>query len=170
MASFPGSLISFIVYSTLTEEQIYSLSLNSGAARTVLLVFEMFKLLRLVRFKKLISQSEIISRLWEVLNVETTLVLKFMFLIALISHWIACLWGLIAFIEAKSFGEELGTTVNWISNWYDSNYIEGGLNPIGLEQFMDRYWLCCFWAIQSITSIGYGNIAPVTSAEFAYAK
>lgn len=96
--------------------------------------------------------------------------LKFMFLIALFSHWIACLWGLIALIEAKTFGDALGTTVNWIANWYNGSYVEGGLNPIGYENFMDRYWLCLFWAIQSITSIGYGNIAPVTSTEFAYAK
>ena len=44
--------------------------------------------------------------------------LKFMFLIALFSHWIACLWGLIALIEAKTFGDALGTTVNWIANWF----------------------------------------------------
>jgi hypothetical protein len=61
-------------------------------------------------------------------------------------------------------------TVNWISNWYNSSYVEGGLNPIGGENAMSRYWLCLFWSIQSITSIGYGNIAPVTPAEFAFAN
>lgn len=73
-------------------------------------------------------------------------------------------------VEAGSFDDDLKTTVNWISNWYSSSYVEGGLNPIGLQNFMGRYWLCLFWSIQSITSIGYGNIAPVTSGEFAYAK
>lgn len=66
----------------------------------------------------------------------------------------ACLWGFIAFAEARSFGDELMTTVNWIGAWYNSSYIEGGLNPIGKENYLPRYWLCLFWSIQSITSIG----------------
>lgn len=60
--------------------------------------------------------------------------------------------------------------VNWITNWYNSNYIKGGLNPIGWENEMDRYWLALFWAIQSITSIGYGNIVPVTTVEYGFAN
>ena len=43
--------------------------------------------------------------------------------------------------------------------------MEGGLNPIGWEHSWDRYFLCLFWSIQSITSIGYGNIVPVTFVE-----
>jgi hypothetical protein len=170
IACFPGTIIGFIVTKSLTDEQVEAMMEGSPTVHRVLFIFEMFKLLRLVRFKKLITQSLIISRLWEVLNIETTLVLKFMFLIALFSHWIACLWGLIAFFEARSFGNELSDTVNWISNWVNNSYVEGGLNPIGWENYMSRYWLCLFWAIQSITSIGYGNITPVTTGEYAYAN
>jgi hypothetical protein len=78
----------------------------------------MFKLLRLLRFQKLLNQSTFVNGIWEILNVETALMLKFTFLIGLFSHWIACLWGLIAFIEAKSFGDPMYTSLNWISNWY----------------------------------------------------
>eukprot|EP00956_Cyclotella_meneghiniana_P026987 scaffold59659_cov70-Cyclotella_meneghiniana.AAC.4 len=38
-----------------------------------LFLLEMFKLFRLVRFNKLLKQSAIISRVWEVLNVATAL-------------------------------------------------------------------------------------------------
>ena len=45
-----------------TDEQLDDLVQNSDALRMVLFLFEMFKLLRLVRFKKLVTQSSIISR------------------------------------------------------------------------------------------------------------
>ena len=60
--------------------------------------------------------------------------------------------------------------LNWIGNWYNDNYVEGGLNPIGWSNPIPRYFLCLFWAIQSITSIGYGNIMPVTNIEYGFAN
>jgi hypothetical protein len=87
--------------------------------------------------------------------------------LVVVSHWFACLWALVAFVEAGRFTEEaLESTPNWIWNWYDSNNIQGGLNPIGWFQDTDRYILSLFWAVQTITSIGYGNIVPVTSTEW----
>eukprot|EP00804_Cyclotella_cryptica_P028403 CCRYP_014196-RB/>CCRYP_014196-RB protein AED:0.13 eAED:0.13 QI:84/0.75/0.8/1/0.75/0.8/5/40/548 len=168
LACIPGTGISHALSRGLDTQDLDAELGNSAV--TAFFIFEVFKLLRLARFGKLVNQSSIITRLWENINVETALALKFMFLIALIAHWIACLWGLIAFIEAKSFGDGLTTTVNWIGNWYNASYVEGGLDPIGWENYLERYWLCLFWAIQSITSIGYGNIVPVTTAEFAYAN
>jgi ABC-type multidrug transport system fused ATPase/permease subunit len=171
LACIPGTLISelkFDKYNKTHSEQISEEQMDDAVKSRASLFFllELFKLCRLARFKKLINQSQFISRLWETINVETALAMKFMFLIALISHWIACLWGLIAFIEAGSYSaDQMTGTVNWIGNWYGGSYVEGGLNPIGWQNYMDRYWLCLFWAIQSITSIGYGNIAPVTKAE-----
>lgn len=120
-----------------------------------------FKLLRLFRIKKIMQTSEVMSRFWERINVEVALTAKFCFMIILASHWIACIWGLIAFQEAGSFGDPMLESINWISNWYENSYVEGGLNPIGWNNPIPRYWLCLFWAIQSITSIGYGNIGEI---------
>ena len=64
-----------------------------------------------------------------------------------------------------SFGDNLLNTTNWIHGWYDDHYIEGGLNPIGWDHPWDRYFLSLFWSVQTITSIGYGNITPVTFVE-----
>mmetsp|Transcript_20538 Transcript_20538/g.44575 ORF Transcript_20538/g.44575 Transcript_20538/m.44575 type:complete len:568 (-) Transcript_20538:1001-2704(-) len=133
-------------------------------------ILELFKLLRLVRIKKLMYTSEVMSSIWERINVEIALTMKFVFMMTLVSHWIACIWGLIAFQEAGSFGDPLLEKLNWISHWYDNNYVEGGLDPIGWNKALSRYSLCLFWSIQSITSIGYGNIVPVTYIEYGFAN
>ena len=44
------------------------------------------------------------------------------------------------------------------------------MNPIGWHNALSRYFLVLFWAIQSITSIGYGNIQPVTLTEYIFAS
>ena len=69
-------------------------------------VLEVFKLLRLFRIKKIMIHSEVMSRLWERVNIEITLTCKIIFIITLMSHWIACIWGLIAYVQAGSFSEE----------------------------------------------------------------
>lgn len=136
-------------------------------------IFELFKLLRLVRInariKKLLNTSETVAKMYEHVDLGISLTVKFLFLIVLVSHWIACIWGFVAFVEVGHRWDKdaMKSAPNWIDNWY----VEGpGLNPIGYPQYMDRYWLCLFWAIQTITSIGYGNIAPVTATEFAVAN
>ena len=76
---------------------------------------ELFKLFRLARIKKLMQTSEMMSSIWERINVELSLALKFTFMITLTSHWLACIWGVIAFQEAGSFGDPLLENLNWIS-------------------------------------------------------
>ena len=152
LACVPGTGISHAMSIEIDTSDLDAQLGNSAV--TAFFIFEVFKLLRLARFGKLVNQSSIITRLWENINVETALALKFMFLIALIAHWIACLWGLIAFIQAKSFGDSLATTVNWIGNWYNASYVEGGLNPIGWENYLERYWLCLFCQLNHYVPIG----------------
>ncbi len=130
-------------------------------------ILDLFKLLRLLRMKPLMQSSEVVQRFWEqIKNVELALTLKFIFTITLLSHCIACTWGFIVYLEAGTFDSGLLETPNWLGNWYNTSYVQGGLNPIGWANAMPRYWLCLFWAIQSITSIGYGTIAPVTNLEY----
>ena len=108
-------------------------------------VLEVFKLLRLFRIKKIMIHSELMSVIWERVNIEITLTCKIIFIIMLMSHWIACIWGLIAYVQAGSFSEEaLLSSVNWISWWYKEfygdGYIDGGLYPLGWSNAIQRYW------------------------------
>ena len=100
--------------------------LDNSSLRIYFLL-ELFILLRLVRIKKIMATSEVMRGLWERINIEIALSMKFIFMIALISHWIACIWGLIAYIEAGTFGDGLLNNLNWISNWVEESYVSNFL-------------------------------------------
>jgi hypothetical protein len=134
------------------------------------------KLFRLIGIKERIiafaDSFELMSQLWVAkIRIEQIKILETFFAIILLVHWFGCIWGFVAFVEVRGWNEEMmSSTPNWIGNWQKNNSIPGGLNALGWENSMDRYWLCMFWAIQTVTSIGYGNILPVTAAEFALAN
>ena len=54
--------------------------------------------------------------------------------------------------------------------WYVNTYVPGSIDPNGWGNDVDRYALSLFWAIQSVTSIGYGNIVPVSTLEYYIAN
>jgi hypothetical protein len=115
LACIPGTIISQGKVPEF-DEATMDASLQDRGGAGVFFLFEMFKLFRLLRFKRLLNESLLVKQVWEKINIETALAIKFTFLISLISHWIACLWSLIAFLEARSFGDPMLESLNWISN------------------------------------------------------
>jgi len=75
-------------------------------------------------------------------------------------------WCFLAFAQSGSFEDDLLNTDNWISYWYNQTYQEGMINPVGDNNDKNRYVLSLFWSLQTITSIGYGNIVPFTTLEW----
>ncbi|KAL3803751.1 hypothetical protein ACHAW5_004602 [Stephanodiscus triporus] len=167
LASLPGSE----TFGYMTAQRMLMKGESYEDEMIPLNFISVFKLLRLFRIRRLMDHSYVLSRIWERIDIDHALFVYFLLLITLIAHWIGCIWCWIAYLNVGSFSSEsLLGSANWISNWYESNYVEGGLDPLGWENCMSRYFLALFWAIQSITSIGYGNIQPVTLAEYIFAN
>jgi len=135
-----------------------------------LILTALLRLLKLPRAWILIKTSYAFQSFWEQQSVPKTMLISFIAKLIVTTHWIACTWSFIAFIQVRTFGQALGEEPNWISYWFESNYVEGGVNPIGYDNDIDRYALSLFWSIQSVTSIGYGNIVPVTRLEYYFAN
>ena len=136
---------------------------------------QLLKLLRITPLStssvnSLTKSSIAVRTWWERQDIAKAMLAQFIFKLVMVSHCIACFWSFLPFVQVGGFGSELDEQANWISNWYKSNQIEGGINPIGWENDIDRYALSLFWSIQSLTSIGYGNIVPVTRVEYYFAN
>lgn len=124
------------------------------------------KLIRLFRANTILKSSNVITSIRLKNDSQKLALMKYTVLLIVIVHWWACIWCFVAFLEARSFGNGLLKEPNWIAGWYNGNFGPGSPNPIGFDRHLDRYVLSLFWSIQTITSIGYGNISPITYAEW----
>ncbi|MDE5068061.1 MAG: ion transporter [Trichodesmium sp. St16_bin4-tuft] len=104
------------------------------------------RLLRLPQFYRIFNR-------WETnINIEPTLIrmCKLIIFIALITHWVACGWFLIG---------------SWESNFGESWLINKSLKSVGIRT---QYINCLYWAITTLTTVGYGDITPTTEIEIIF--
>jgi len=141
---------------------------SNNRAFVLILILDFFKFVRFVRVRTILGASDIMKDLYDKFRASHLEFARLVLFTMIVAHWFACIFSFVAFCESDLSFEEskmLGS-VNWIHSWYENNYVEGGINPIGRENFLDRYILSLFWSIQTITSIGYGNVAPITRQEW----
>jgi len=117
------------------------------------LPFEMLRMIRLLRLAKLLRifrASRVLKR-WETrLSVSYGYITltKFVVYMLLLSHWLACVIRLVPYIEEGDF--------SWLKNYF--------ADPAE-EHPMTIYNTALYWAVMTVTTIGYGDVAMTTSAE-----
>jgi len=121
--------------------------------RTVRVVkfFRLVRLLRLVRFIRLVER-------WHTsigFSFASLSLLKFLGTTASCCHWIACMWG------AMAMHNEAGERT-WLTALKEA---KGGPDEL-YENPFQVYSISLYWAIVTLTSIGYGDITPQTLLEY----
>lgn len=107
------------------------------------------RILRLIKLLRIIRSSRIIKR-WEnhySINYAVLGLSQYMVFILLATHWFACLYHLVAYIQG------VGT-----NTWIDQQ-------DTAVDNNWQVYILSISWAAQTISSIGYGDALATTTAE-----
>lgn len=155
---------------------LYAISADSGADLSALRALRTVRALRLIKLTRILRASRIFKR-WETafaFRYSDLELGKCLALIAVSSHWFGCCWALQAFVLSG----------NVLDSWLGSAAYCEVLTPRGCPDG----WVCrsdlpdiacmppgklysasTYWAVMTITSIGYGDIAatPGNSAEQA---
>ena len=147
IASIPISTIMYLNYLNQESSAEYNQNLhfiNLIKTLKVYRIMVIFKVLRILRQSKLI---EVIARKFfitpQVSSVFTNMV-RLLFLV----HFIGCMWGLVAVTFETEFRD----------NWLRDKDLENA-SPL------ERYTTSCYWAVMTITTVGYGEISPVNVYE-----
>lgn len=169
----PYTLIFYFRVGTFYSEVLVNPAITTSAEKeTWLLFFNLLKFIRLYRIPKIFSEAKIVTNLRMRTKSQITELVRYTLMIIYACHVFACIWCVVALLENDSF--VFGTNPNWLTAFVDSNtdtngeLFPGTPDPSGvlMANVLDRYVVSLFWAIQTVTSIGYGNISPVTVVEF----
>mmetsp|Transcript_16697 Transcript_16697/g.28405 ORF Transcript_16697/g.28405 Transcript_16697/m.28405 type:complete len:584 (-) Transcript_16697:199-1950(-) len=118
----------------------------------------LLRLLRLHRAPSIVRQHQSsIGVSFAILSLS-----KFYVVLFFTCHWIACIWASIAWNSENSETSESGS---WLQALESS---KGG--PASLySSWLNVYTISLYWAIMTLTSIGYGDITPQNGTEYVVA-
>lgn len=132
-----------------------SVELSGAADVGKLKIFRVVRLFRLLKLFRIFRASRIFSR-WEAyisVSYAWLSLIKFIVAVLSVSHWLACFWGLTPGIE--DFVGNDGVAKNWILNY----------DHVDTEDGVDLYLTSLYWSVMTLTTIGYGDVSPVTPGE-----
>eukprot|EP00873_Tetraselmis_striata_P023243 jgi/Tetstr1/443507/TSEL_031511.t1 len=112
----------------------------------------LLRLLRLLRMGRLLKSTRVPQRMTWLIALDFSLLqlLKYLMYAILFAHWIACAWSLVVVLER--YRQD-----NWVETFF-------GVSVMELPSF-DLYVGSLYWAVMTVSTIGYGDVLPSTSLE-----
>ena len=117
-------------------------------------------LLKTARLLRLVRVSRKIDRYSEY-GLAVIVLLTCLF--TLTAHWLACVWHAIGIVEARDDSGWLSYLAGEKSKPINQS------NPTSGPSLNTRYITSLYFTLSSLTSVGFGNIAPSTNSEKVFA-
>lgn len=114
-------------------------------------------LCRIARLPRLLIRQTIMRR-WQIFfgfSFAALEVVKYLLIVAMACHWMACLWG--------GIGLAKGDEDNWLKVLARQKGQDYSLYTHSQAQV---YSVCLYWAIMTLTSVGYGDVCPMNMKEY----
>ncbi|XP_037940856.1 potassium voltage-gated channel unc-103 isoform X2 [Teleopsis dalmanni] len=125
---------------------------DTDETTTLIGLLKTARLLRLVRVARKIDRYSEYGAAVLVLLMAT---------FVLIAHWLACIWYAIGNAERSMLPKKIGW-LHSLGNDIDEPYLPNGTAGPTLKS---RYITALYFTFTSLTSVGFGNVAPNTDAE-----
>jgi CRP-like cAMP-binding protein len=126
----------------------------------VLKVFRAVRLVKLLRLRRSSSYLASISHMIEV-NPGITRIIRFFIMFLVLAHYLSCFMFFVGTLE--SF-DASGNPITWLTQ----NVVvgtDGNEVPMSLLPLAEQYLWTLYWTITTMTTVGFGDIQPVTEAE-----
>lgn len=127
---------------------------NTNTHLSFLRFLRMFRLLRLLRLLKVDTYVAILEDRFEV-NLVSLRILGMVSRLCFMVHILGCFWYYVAVL---SF--EAGAEITWVMAYDDGSAVDG---PVSRQ-----YIFSVYWALTTLTTIGYGDITPTNMLERYY--
>ncbi|XP_018911095.2 voltage-gated inwardly rectifying potassium channel KCNH6 isoform X3 [Bemisia tabaci] len=125
---------------------------NTEETTTLIGLLKTARLLRLVRVARKIDRYS---------EYGAAVLLLLMATFALIAHWLACIWYAIGNAERP----RLKAKVGWLDHLAEDTQQAYFPNNTGGPSIRSKYITALYFTFTSLTSVGFGNVAPTTDAE-----
>jgi len=138
----------------------------SGKNVRKLKIVRVFRVLRLMKLLRVLRTNRLLTRYRDRLSVPYSHLelVKFITILLLMSHWMACIWGLVALSEEPCTVEAVETGSCQHYSWLA--VLQQGKHHGALDTPFARYSASIHFSIMTITSIGYGDVSPQSVLEY----